>query len=107
MRICVVSYKHTADVVIVGLPLYLASASFMRHTMNALYSDLAVTLVKVSLDVPPSSPKVGESSKGEQGEGLKKLEKKRSSREKSLLVRFMVTGNARVSGSPGEWEVCV
>lgn len=93
---------------IAGLPLYLASASFMKHTMNALYSDLAVTLLKVSLNGPPSTPKKDDTSDSEPREGSEgKREKKRSLREKSLFVRFMVTGNARVSGSLGEWEVYV
>jgi len=85
-----------------GLPLYLASASFMRHTMNALYSDLSVTLLKVSMNVSRKdqtySDRVGEGSE-------KKAERPRLLREKSLLVRFMVAGKTRVSGSPSEWEV--
>ncbi|KAF9447463.1 hypothetical protein P691DRAFT_706734 [Macrolepiota fuliginosa MF-IS2] len=86
-----------------GLPLYLASASFMRHTMNALYTDLVVTMLKISLDTPPrAAPKKDESG----GSGLREgPQKKRSLREKGLLMRFMVTGNSRVSGSAGEWEV--
>ncbi|KAH6867443.1 hypothetical protein BKA70DRAFT_404471 [Coprinopsis sp. MPI-PUGE-AT-0042] len=40
-----------------GLNLYLASASLIRHAMNALYTDLDLTLVKVSVHTtpPPSS----------------------------------------------------
>ncbi|KAJ3576829.1 hypothetical protein NP233_g152 [Leucocoprinus birnbaumii] len=93
-----------------GLPLYLASASFMRHTMNALYSDLAVTLMKVSFN-GPSSPSSKDTVSlqdppGGLGEVKRRSEKKRrQSREKSVVVRFMVTGKARVSGGIGEWEV--
>ncbi|KAF5354322.1 hypothetical protein D9756_007344 [Leucocoprinus leucothites] len=89
-----------------GLSLYHASASFMRHTMNALYSDLAVTLTKVSFHGPPSLPHKGSTGDGDLGtELMPRSEKKRQSREKSALVRFMVTGTARVSGGVGEWEV--
>ncbi|KXN85110.1 hypothetical protein AN958_11687 [Leucoagaricus sp. SymC.cos] len=89
-----------------GFPLFLASASFMRHTMNALYSDLAVTLLKVSFNKLPSFPQKDLSCAGGLGKELQsRREKKRHSREKSLSVRFMVTGNARVSGGVSEWEV--
>jgi hypothetical protein len=89
--------------VIVGLPLYVASASFMRHTMNALYTDLAMTLVKVSLETPTSK---GQDTPGSaQEQALSQPEKKRSLREKSLHIRFIATGKARVSGSSNEWEV--
>jgi hypothetical protein len=91
-------------VVIVGLPLYVASASFLRHTMNALYTDLVMTLVKVSLDAPPS-PKRKDTPSSGQEPALNQPEKKRPLREKSLRIRFIATGKARVSGSPSEWEV--
>ncbi|EIM83864.1 uncharacterized protein STEHIDRAFT_123439 [Stereum hirsutum FP-91666 SS1] len=84
-----------------GLPLYLASSSVVRHTLNALYTDLTVDIRKFSVSssspfnsssVPSPSPRPGS----------QKLNRKR---EKSLLVRLAVTGRARVSGSPAEWEV--
>ncbi|KAJ7083661.1 hypothetical protein B0H15DRAFT_850307 [Mycena belliarum] len=64
-----------------GFSLYLASSVFVRHTLNALYADLAVALNKVALAAPPAH------------------------REKSLFIGLTVTGVARVSGAPGEWEV--
>ncbi|KAF8965439.1 hypothetical protein BDZ97DRAFT_1812194 [Flammula alnicola] len=61
-----------------GIQLYLASSSFIRHTMNALYSDLRVELTKL----------------------VRKI-----SREKNILLRQSVKGIARVSGKPGQWEI--
>jgi len=74
-----------------GAPLYITSSSFVRHTLNALYSDLQVDLLKVRvLNVPsPSNTSVP----------------RRQSREKSLCMRIGVTGLARVSGAKSEWEV--
>ncbi|KAJ6567575.1 hypothetical protein DFH09DRAFT_1155799 [Mycena vulgaris] len=69
-----------------GLPMYLASSVFVRHTLNALYSDLAVTLNKVAVEAPSSTVA-------------------RKTREKSLFVGLTATGTARVSGAPGQWEV--
>ncbi|KAJ7198819.1 hypothetical protein GGX14DRAFT_468959, partial [Mycena pura] len=67
-----------------GMPMYLASSVFVRHTLNALYADLKVTLNKVALDA--------------HGEP-------RKNREKSLFVGLTASGIARVSGAVGEWEV--
>ena len=66
--------------------MYLASSVFVRHTLNALYADLKVTLNKVALDA--------------HGEP-------RKNREKSLFVGLTASGIARVSGAVGEWEVYV
>ncbi|SJL09338.1 uncharacterized protein ARMOST_12715 [Armillaria ostoyae] len=77
-----------------GLPLYLASSAFVRHTLNALYSDLQLTLQKFSVDGPrasiPNSEPSGQVRKG---------------RDKHLTVLFRVNGIARVSGSEGVWDV--
>ena len=62
--------------------MYLASSVFVRHTLNALYSDLAVALNKVSVHAP-------------------------TRREKSLFIGLTAAGLARVGGAPGEWEVYV
>ncbi|KAJ7139038.1 hypothetical protein C8R44DRAFT_763730 [Mycena epipterygia] len=78
-----------------GMPMYLASSVFVRHTLNALYSDLKVVLNKVSVHTPPS---VG-------GESDLDPKARRKIREKSLFVGLSATGIARVSGSAGEWEV--
>jgi len=67
--------------------------------MNALYSDLAVVLTKVVVNVPSQLPTTTKS--------LGTTKKVRLVREKSLLVRQNVTGVARVSGKPGEWVVYV
>ncbi|KAF5381658.1 hypothetical protein D9615_005552 [Tricholomella constricta] len=83
-----------------GLPLYLASAVFIRHTLNALYSDLSVDLRKVVVNTPRSSARTIASA-----EQKPPSQQKRRSRDKSLLVGFSVTGKSRVSGARGEWEV--
>ncbi|EDR00690.1 uncharacterized protein LACBIDRAFT_313106 [Laccaria bicolor S238N-H82] len=81
-----------------GLQLYLACLGFVRHTMNTLYSDLAVVLTKVVVNAP--SPPTTKSLGGSAEMGVTKR-----GREKSLLVRQNITGIARVSGKPGEWIV--
>ncbi|KAF9473286.1 hypothetical protein BDN70DRAFT_397809 [Pholiota conissans] len=70
-----------------GIQLYLASSSFIRHTMNALYSDLTVGLDKMTIEPPLSSSA------------------SRKTREKSISLRQTVNGIARVSGKPAEWEI--
>ncbi|EFI26628.1 hypothetical protein CC1G_15400 [Coprinopsis cinerea okayama7 len=114
-----------------GLQLYLASASLVRRTMKTLYSDLNVTLTKVSVHTtPPSPPPPGSSaqfsslnasslnghsilagsarSDGAPEEGYmtpSRQKEKRLNRDKHLIVRQLVTGLTRVSGTPSEWEV--
>ncbi|KAG7440521.1 uncharacterized protein BT62DRAFT_937921 [Guyanagaster necrorhizus] len=77
-----------------GLPLYLASSAFVRHTLSALYSDLQLTLQKFSVDGSRASLSDAEPSS--------QVEK---SRDKRLTVLFRVNGIARVSGSEGVWDV--
>jgi len=77
-----------------GLPLYLASSMFIRHTLNALYSDLSVTLQKVSLSKYPDSSSPSPSTPDS---------KHRKIREKNLLINARVHGLNRLSGSPSEW----
>ncbi|KAF9261110.1 hypothetical protein L218DRAFT_870659 [Marasmius fiardii PR-910] len=85
-----------------GLPLYIASSAFVRHTLNALYSNLSVVLHKVSLNTPKSShPSHQEESSSFPPDNTVY----RKNREKSLFVGLRVTGTSRVSGSLGEWEV--
>lgn len=91
----------------------MASTVFIRHTLNALYSNLNVTLQKLIVNTPGSSQSStdvdSESSAPPhpEAESYKSKSGKRVSRDKSLLIKFYVTGNARVTGSPGEWEVYV
>ncbi|KAJ7176484.1 hypothetical protein C8R46DRAFT_988534 [Mycena filopes] len=77
-----------------GMPMYLASSVFVRHTLGALYSDLKVVLNKVAVDAPPPL-----------GDPDLPVKARRKSREKSLFVGLTATGIARVSGTVGEWEV--
>jgi len=95
-----------------GLPLYMASSVFIRHTLKTLYSDLHVELRKVFVQTPKSGSGSGASSISNDGghreEGGEEEELKKTSssrREKSLFVGFVVRGTARVSGAIGEWEV--
>lgn len=76
-----------------GLPLYLASSVFIRHTMKTLYSDLRVELRKVVVQSPPLTPKSNEAGHS------------RSTREKNLFIGLTVLGTARVSGGLGEWQI--
>ncbi|KAI0051613.1 hypothetical protein FA95DRAFT_1485200 [Auriscalpium vulgare] len=68
-----------------GLPLYFASSVFIRHTMNAIYTDLAVSLR--SFQIHPSSKATS------------------GTRERSVMIGFGITGRARVGGGQGEWVV--
>ncbi|RDX42042.1 hypothetical protein OH76DRAFT_1363522 [Lentinus brumalis] len=85
-----------------GLPLYLASSAFVRHTLNALYTDLRVELRRVRVHGPRSSsglrPDTPEGTSQSQG-------KTRSIREKSLFIGLEVRGTNRVSKAEGGWEV--
>ncbi|KAJ7318126.1 hypothetical protein DFH08DRAFT_754994 [Mycena albidolilacea] len=77
-----------------GMSMYITSSVFVRHTLNALYSDLKVVLNKVSVETPRPS-----------GDPELQPKTRRKSREKSLFVGLTATGVARVSGAAGEWEV--
>ncbi|KAI9066198.1 hypothetical protein FKP32DRAFT_1646429 [Trametes sanguinea] len=92
-----------------GLSLYLASSALLRHTLNALYTDLCVELRRVRVHGPRSSSTSGLSadspdpdapgdSSGQQG-------KARSIREKSLFIGLTVRGINRVSKAESSWEV--
>ncbi|KIM43432.1 hypothetical protein M413DRAFT_433941 [Hebeloma cylindrosporum] len=75
-----------------GLQMYLAACGLTRGTMNALYSDLVFRNVKLVTNTPTPTRSSGS-------------QKRRISREKSILLRSIVTGTARVSGKRGEWEI--
>lgn len=82
-----------------GLPLYMASSVFIRHTMKTLYSDLRVDLRKLVVQTPPPhSP----NTPNPQSEAVESAHR---TREKSLFLGFTVLGTARVSGGLGEWQV--
>ncbi|KAJ4474442.1 hypothetical protein J3R30DRAFT_3509155 [Lentinula aciculospora] len=100
-----------------GKPLYLASAVFIRHTLNTLYSDLRVILVKVAVSVPKDKSSSDSDSKSTPPLPLPELDPDLGSvddphtknsgykREKSLYIALRVTGTSRVSGALGQWEV--
>ncbi|KAI0764626.1 hypothetical protein C8Q74DRAFT_1282998 [Fomes fomentarius] len=90
-----------------GLPLYLASSAFVRHTLNALYTDLRVELQRVRVHGPRSSSTSGlrPDSDPNQPEETQRSNKTRSIREKSLFIGLRVVGVNRVSKADGGWEV--
>ncbi|GJE92326.1 hypothetical protein PsYK624_084800 [Phanerochaete sordida] len=84
-----------------GLHLYIASSIFVRHTLNALYTDLAVTLQRVRVhgsqesgSLPPGAPPATRPKR----EG-------RRARDKRVSIGLTVNGIGRVSGAPTEWQV--
>lgn len=76
--------------------MYLASSSLLRHTMSALYTDLTVVNLKLTADAPLST-----------GHNPSPIppRKRGLSREKSIILRQIVTGVARMTGKPAEWEM--
>ena len=77
---------------------------FIRHTLNALYSDLSVDVRKLSVNPSRSSrvPHTPPSGPEQDSARIRALR-----REKSLFVGFTVSGSARVTGSETKWEVYV
>ncbi|KAI0635438.1 hypothetical protein C8Q77DRAFT_706374 [Trametes polyzona] len=89
-----------------GLSLYLASSVILRHTLNALYTDLRVELQRVRVYGPRSSSTSGLSADSPPSDGSRPLTSKtRSIREKSLFVGIVVRGTNRVSKAESGWEV--
>ncbi|KAG2138431.1 uncharacterized protein EDB93DRAFT_724521 [Suillus bovinus] len=78
-----------------GLPLYLASSVFIRHTMRTLYSDLRVELRKVAVQGSPSTD----------SEGTTAGTHSTHQRDKSLFISLDVYGTTRVSGGVGQWQI--
>ncbi|KAG1830431.1 hypothetical protein EV424DRAFT_1315438 [Suillus variegatus] len=76
-----------------GLPLYLASSVFIRHTMKTLYSDLRVELHKVAVQGSPHL------------EGAAAGTHSNHQRDKSLFIGLDVYGTTRVSGGVGRWQI--
>jgi hypothetical protein len=94
-----------------GISLYVTSASFVRHGLNALYSDLKLSLTKLVVKTPPkpinasgSDSTCSEKEREPTSPHGKKRQSK-ISREKRVEVGFVVSGISRVTKSPGEWEV--
>ncbi|KAF8528426.1 hypothetical protein BU17DRAFT_38136, partial [Hysterangium stoloniferum] len=63
-----------------GLPLYHASAAFIRHTLSAFYTELDVSLCKLTL-------------------------RSMGPRDRQIVIRTIVTGKSRLSGTQNEWDV--
>ncbi|KIP05879.1 hypothetical protein PHLGIDRAFT_128602 [Phlebiopsis gigantea 11061_1 CR5-6] len=76
-----------------GLHLYTASSIFVRHTLNALYTDLRVALRRVRVHGRRD------------GSAAPRQKRSRSSREKSVSIGLTVSGLGRVSRAPVEWQV--
>ncbi|KAF9218594.1 hypothetical protein BS17DRAFT_798514 [Gyrodon lividus] len=78
-----------------GLPLYLASSVFIRHTMKTLYSDLRVELRKFVVQSSSTSAQISPAA----------VTHTYNKREKSLFIGLSVYGTTRVSGGLGEWQI--
>lgn len=72
-----------------GLPLYLASAMFVRHTLNAIYTNLGIELCMVRRRSPPHMPL------------------KSHPRELRVSIGLLISAQARLTGQPAEWRVYV
>ncbi|KAI0249275.1 hypothetical protein BJV78DRAFT_1129890 [Lactifluus subvellereus] len=70
-----------------GLPLYLASAMFVRHTLNALYADLGIELCMLRRWSPSH------------------VSSHHHPRELRISLGLLVTGRARVTGQLAEWQI--
>ncbi|KAH9060509.1 hypothetical protein EDB87DRAFT_1614936 [Lactarius vividus] len=70
-----------------GLPLYLASAMFVQHTLNAIYTDLGIELCMVKRRSPTHIPLQSHP------------------RELRVSIGLVVSGQARLTGQPTEWRV--
>ncbi|OSD07683.1 hypothetical protein PYCCODRAFT_1429912 [Trametes coccinea BRFM310] len=92
-----------------GLSLYLASSAILRHTLNALYTDLYVELQRVRVHGPRSSSTSGLSADrpdpDDPVDGPRQQGKTRSIREKSLFIGLTVRGINRVSKAESSWAV--
>ncbi|KAI9441174.1 hypothetical protein H4582DRAFT_1810980, partial [Lactarius indigo] len=72
-----------------GLPLYLASAMFVQHTLNSIYTDLGIELCMVKRRSPPHIPLQSHP------------------RELCVSIGLIVSGQARLTGQPAEWRMYV
>lgn len=88
-----------------GLPLYMASSAFVRHTLNALYTDLHVELRRVRVHGPRTGTPAPGPDPGPTWSDADNRRPRRTTRDKSLFVGLAVSGVARVSGARGGWEV--
>ncbi|KAI0309347.1 hypothetical protein OF83DRAFT_1072184 [Amylostereum chailletii] len=82
-----------------GLPLYIASSVFIRHTLHALYTDLELELRAVRVNSTSQHRRTDHRPPELQ------QTHSRLNREKSLFLGFAVNGRARVSGGSAEWVV--
>lgn len=78
-----------------GLPLYVASSVFVRTTLNALYTDLAVNMLKVQV-------KDGAKARSKDRDAGERRE-----RDLAITIRLLVSGIGRLtlSSERAEWDV--
>ena len=93
----------------VGLPLYLATATFTRHTLAALYADLRLELRRADvhprsagLNLPPL-PGLAPPSPNPESERTEPAGRG----ERKLAVTLAVTGRSRVTGAEARWDMYV
>ncbi|KIY50205.1 hypothetical protein FISHEDRAFT_71818 [Fistulina hepatica ATCC 64428] len=85
-----------------GYHLYIASSAFIRHTLNALHSDLRLDLTKFAVNAPESEEDKPDAGQKDTDHPVQSAPKNRS---KSLFVAFKVIGQSRVTGNTVEWDV--
>ncbi|TCD66886.1 hypothetical protein EIP91_000784 [Steccherinum ochraceum] len=88
-----------------GLHLYIGSSVFVRHTLNALYTDLRVEIRRARVHGPPKSKRSNSGGDPDVPKPAASQSKYRCIREKSFFMGLGVTGTGRVSGAPAEWEI--
>jgi len=95
------------NVPVPGLPLYVASSVFVRHTLNALYTDLTVTTHKVNVRNGGLSPPQNESSFPGHSQLKPNGDNRVYRREKAITIGILVSGMSRLGLSAGrtEWDV--
>lgn len=73
---------HNFEYDCIGLPLYHASAAFIRHTLSAFNTDLQLSLCKFTV-------------------------RSLGSRNRQIEIRTILSGRSRLSGALNEWDVYV
>ena len=84
----------TAHQFVVGLHLYTASSTFVRHTLSAFYTNLEVDIRKVTVQTPTSVL-------------YDRKDDMRNNRKRSVTIGIGVMGQSRIGGKPAEWDMYV
>lgn len=96
-----------------GLHLYIASSVFLRHTLNAIYTDLHVDLRQARVQSMPSSPSSGTCAFMSicylplRADHSDQSSPRRAFREKAFVLGLTIRGVSRVGKAPAQWDVYV